>query len=155
MVTFEEQAIISYFPELVNDSGYIITSPCTRRYNCIAWAIGRNDIWYWPPLGQEPEDDEYWPADIPDDDSIDAFVIAMKKEGYSICEDSCKESDYIKIALYSKDERCTHAARQLLNGMWTSKLGPLHDIQHSTPYSLEGNFYGKVKYILKKKSTER
>lgn len=154
MKMIEEQTILSYFPLLKNDKGYVITSPCTRDYNCIAWAIGRKDIWYWPPLGQIPENDEYWPAGVPDDDSVDVFVSAMQKEGYMLCEDSYQETGYNKIVLYSKDGKCTHAARQLQNGMWTSKLGPLYDIQHSTPYSLEGNIYGKVKYILKKKTTE-
>ena len=48
------------------------------------------------------------------------------------------------IALYAKDGLCTHAARRLPNGLWTSKLGYYHDIQHSTPQSLEGYIYGKV-----------
>ena len=43
---------------------------------------------------------------------------------------------------------CTHAARMLANGMWTSKLGPSFDIIHSTPYTIQGRLYGMVCCIL-------
>jgi hypothetical protein len=46
---------------------------------------------------------------------------------------------------------CTHAARQLSNGCWTSKLGKLNDIQHGTPESIEGTEYGIVYCFMKRK----
>ena len=36
----------------------------------------------------------------------------------------------------------THAARQLPNGWWTSKLGPSFDIEHATPEAVAGGVYG-------------
>ena len=55
-----------------------------------------------------------------------------------------------KIALYAypDSEEWTHAARQLANGLWTSKLGPSFDISHSTPYTIQGRLYGMVCCIL-------
>lgn len=32
----------------IKEVGYKVTSPESRRYNCIAWSIGRVDIWIWP-----------------------------------------------------------------------------------------------------------
>jgi hypothetical protein len=42
-----------------------------------------------------------------------------------------------------------HAARQLANGRWTSKLGELEDIEH-TLNGLDGIWYGSVMLILKR-----
>ncbi|TAF36353.1 MAG: hypothetical protein EAZ69_10585 [Oscillatoriales cyanobacterium] len=43
----------------------------------------------------------------------------------------------------------THAARQLANGKWTSKLGWLEDIEHELD-GLTGDRYGVVGQILKR-----
>lgn len=145
----EEQTILACIPTLSSDSEYAVTSPSTRDYNCIAWALGRNDIWYWPPLGVTPEEDEYWPAGIADNEKIETLVQAMQTEGFMKCEDSSIELGYTKIALYSRNGIATHACRQLSSGLWTSKMGPLHDVQHTTPENLEGKFYGKVYCYMK------
>lgn len=142
--------IISWFPNMKHDKNFEITSPNTRGYNCISWACGKVDVWYWPPLGKDLEDDEYWPEDVNDDTKIETFIEAMKAEGFMLCSDGEVESSVTKIALYSKDGCCTHAARQLSNGLWTSKLGFWNDIQHSSPQSLEGDMYGKVYCYMKK-----
>lgn len=47
-----------------------------------------------------------------------------------------------------------HAARQLNSGLWTSKLGESNDIQHSTPYTIQGRLYGKVACILRRHNSE-
>jgi hypothetical protein len=46
-----------------------------------------------------------------------------------------------KICLYAKNGKPTHAARQLSNGRWTSKLGPDEDVEHDLS-DLEGRRYG-------------
>jgi len=43
----------------------------------------------------------------------------------------------------------THAARQLENGRWTSKLGELEDIEHDL-HHLASGAYGAVVQILKR-----
>ncbi len=43
-----------------------------------------------------------------------------------------------------------HAARQLKNGTWTSKLGVEDDISHPSPDALAGGSYGDVKLIMKR-----
>jgi hypothetical protein len=42
-----------------------------------------------------------------------------------------------------------HAARQLLTGRWTSKLGKMEDIEHGLR-DLEGTVYGTVVLIMKR-----
>ena len=44
-------SIEAAFPALVG-TGYFVTSPATPEYNCIAWAAGETDRWWWPdPMG--------------------------------------------------------------------------------------------------------
>jgi hypothetical protein len=57
--------------------------------------------------------------------------------------DDSLESQYEKVALFAKDGRVTHAARQLPSGRWTSKLGSDVDIEHEL-YAIEGEVYGTV-----------
>ena len=141
---------IQYFPNLITDEGYNVTSPQTRDYNCISWARGLDDCWSWPPLGCDMEEDQYWPTLLPDDTKIETFIQFFEHEGFVLCESDDK--DDAMICLYEKDGSCTHAARKLPNGLWTSKLGPLNDIQHSLPHSLEGDIYGKVYCYMRKNS---
>lgn len=56
-----------------------------------------------------------------------------------------------KVAIYA-DQRGipTHMARQLENGMWTSKCGELEDIEHETLEALQGFLYGSPIQFLSK-----
>jgi len=150
----EETQIKNLFPKLKADEDFKVTSPMTSDYNCIAWAYHHVDRWMWPG-GQELkicDGFHYWPDDVEDSTDVAAFIKAFEKTGYSICDDCDFEEGYRKIALYVKagTTECTHAARQLSNGKWTSKLGRLNDIQHGTPYTIEGDLYGVVYCIMKR-----
>jgi hypothetical protein len=120
------------------------TSPYDEDYNCIAWAAGSVDQWWWPdPLGQC-----YWPPDIPRTVSIDAFVLAFGREGYTQKSDPSLEAGRGKVAIYADGNGApTHAARQLPNGWWASKLGQQIDIEHELS-ALDGPEYGSVVMIL-------
>jgi hypothetical protein len=149
----EKEYLESLFPKLRKDNKFKITSSSTCDYNCIAWAVGKSDCWYWPPLDNEkPESDEYWPQNVPNKTDLGTFIKALETDGYEICKNSLFEDGCTKIALYAIDGEITHAARQLDNGLWTSKLGPLNDIQHGNPEVIEGGFYGKVAVYMKKKN---
>ncbi|MCK4793650.1 MAG: hypothetical protein KAV87_58515 [Desulfobacteraceae bacterium] len=67
----------------------------------------------------------------------------MPHVGYEPCNIGRRESGYEKIVLYALKDQPTHAARQLKNGRWTSKLGKNVDIEHKVR-DLEGPRYGKV-----------
>jgi hypothetical protein len=63
------------------------------------------------------------------------------------------EPNFEKIALYAIGNIPTHAARQLGDGSWVSKLGALEDIQHAAFFELEGAAYGKVVCFLRRPAT--
>lgn len=149
----EEIRILASFPGLKSDPDFRITSPENPDYNCIAWAYHFDNRWMWPGGVEEKTVDgfHFWPDGIEDTVEVAAFVEAFRKKGYEICDSSDFERGFRKIALYVKPgtTECTHASRQLSNGLWTSKLGPSHDIQHGTPYSIEGDVYGSVYCIMR------
>jgi len=121
-----------------------ITSPATIQYNCIAWAAGKSDKWWWP-VGY------YWPGQVSRDASPKAFADAFAISGYSPCENDALEAGFEKVAIYVSDDGIvTHMARQLSDGRWTSKLGQGFDISH-TLEGLTGDEYGHVAKILRRK----
>lgn len=137
------------FPGL-GRSSYGVTSPHTTLYNCIAWAAQRDDRWWWPDaMGQY-----YWPTGVSREETLQAFEEAYGTLGFSSCENAEIESGFEKVAVYAKEGVPTHAARQMPDGRWTSKLGVLEDIEHDTLEAVEGDQYGKVSLLLKRPVAE-
>ena len=67
--------------------------------------------------------------------------------GYTECPDGALEAGHEKVVLFALrddggDLVPTHAARQLADGRWTSKLGPLEDIEHTNVEDVNGPIYG-------------
>jgi hypothetical protein len=130
------------FP-LLQRTGYTLTSPQTKKYNCIAWAAGDNTKWWWPLSA-------YWPSQVPPVSTLAAFTMAYGSVGFNQCELRDYEPGFTKVALYvGPDGLVKHAARQLPTGQWTSKMGKGFDLTH-TLEGLEGNLYGRVALVLKK-----
>lgn len=132
------------FPNL-RAAGWRETSERDNKYNCIAyaaydfrrkWDTARG--YYWPPGALR----EY---------SVDAWADAFRVQGYRVCDTAELEDGYEKIAIYKKSDRPTHVARQLASGEWTSKLGPDEDINHNTLEALEGDFYGIIDRIMRRR----
>jgi hypothetical protein len=124
------------------------TSEPNDDYNCIAWACEMNDIWLWP--GENNSSSE-WPNNIPRILNKTAFIKLFELFGYKILTDknSSLEFKTQKIAIYIDElNKPTHAARQLQNGKWTSKIGRNLDIEHDNLSCLEGPAYGKVDIIM-------
>lgn len=90
----------------------------------------------------------YWPQNVDRVNTIETFLRAFGTLGYTLCFDGVLESGVEKIAIYGKgtpgSEAPTHAARQLEQGGWTSKLGDFEDINHATVADVEGPVYGQV-----------
>jgi hypothetical protein len=128
------------FPSLAAE-GYVVASPKTHAYNCVAWAAEDASRWSEPGT--------YWPGPLGDDlAALSGLFVAL---GYARCEGNEIESGHEKVALYADDRgEWAHAARQLANGWWTSKLGPDEDIAHRTPQALVGELYGRVQVIMKR-----
>jgi hypothetical protein len=132
------------FPHL-RQSRHRLTSALERSENCIAHAAGASGEWWEPVIGR------YWPLGPPYYNyKIESLVRVFERLGYELCDSVESESGYEKIAIYGIDNVYTHAARQLADGTWTSKLGPEDDISHAALNALAGGCYGSVVRILKR-----
>ena len=99
---------------------------------------------WWQP-------DAHWPIEVSADDvSIGALTRMFEFLGFQACEGSQLEPGFEKVALYAAGMFYTHAARQLPNGRWTSKLGKAEDIEHDFPDDLAGGLYGQVVQIMRR-----
>ena len=141
------------FPNLT-DKNSVITSPKQNGYNCIAWAVGDTERWWWPfPAGGVA----YWPKGIRREATIEAFIAAFGTQGFIPCADGELQDGVEKIALYARILGSqlvpTHAARQLESGEWTSKLGPLEDIRHTNRNAVDGPLYGETVRFLARPRT--
>jgi hypothetical protein len=136
------------FPNL-NQNNFKITSPKSEEYNCIAWAYGVEDHWFWP------NNDYYWPQNIKSEETVEAFIELFGSINYECCDSPLFENDYEKVAIYVLNGIPTHAARQLQNGKWTSKLGVEKDIEHDNLDCLNGPAYGIATVIMKRKNNAK
>jgi hypothetical protein len=140
MPPFHERARRS-LPRLTSDN-YRETSPASWEYNCVAWAAGVTDAWWWPVPGR------YWPDGVLREETLPAFLAAFATLGYLPGVSAILEPDVEKVAVYAAGSTPTHAARQLASGWWTSKLGPSLDIEHATAEDVAGGAYGEVVALL-------
>lgn len=114
-------------------------SGATRDYNCFAWAaldISRR----WEP---DPFFQWYWPDGVTREYTKRSYIEAFRAIGFEVCPDGTLQADTEKIAIYTVMGDPQHAARQLPNGNWTSKIGDFEDVQHVTPDAVSGPLYGK------------
>lgn len=140
-----------YSPEIARDlpqlkpNNHSITSPQTFDYNCIAWAAGEDDRWWWP--AQQPH--AYWPPGVPRVETVEAFIKAFSTKNYIPCVDGTHQPNIEKVVLYVDGSgKPTHMARQLPTGQWTSKCGPWCDISHHNPEVVAGGVYGTAAIFL-------
>lgn len=130
------------FPQLT-DANSRVTSPRNVEYNCIAWAMNDAVRWWEPGL--------FWPRDIePGEFGITVLVALFRDHGFVDCDGPDWEPGFEKVALYGNNLFYTHAARQLSNGKWTSKLGKWEDIEHDSPEDVAGGIYGEVLQFMKR-----
>jgi hypothetical protein len=77
-------------------------------------------------------------------------VSVYESVGFVVCADGSQEDGVEKVAIYADGDEYMHAARQLEDGMWTSKMGPDEDIEHDAPDNLAGPCYGHVTTFMKR-----
>ncbi len=102
------RVVESSFPRLGETGAYERRSPEDLNYNCIAFASGDTDRWWWP--GNYPG--TFWPEGVSHRETIDAFVSAFESLGYETCLHGRPEPGVEKVALFVKDGVPEHAARQ-------------------------------------------
>lgn len=134
---------------LEKDVNFVLKSPMSFQYNCIAYAMGMEDRWidsasvpwhWWPPVrkGREGSD----------------LAEAFRYFGFEACGmDDTYDEQYDKVALYRNTSGWTHAARVVGNGMYHSKFGASYDGTHSSGDVLEAQ-YGNPFLIMRRLKTE-
>ena len=133
-------------PHLASE-GYEVTSNPTDEYNCIAYAAGETDRWW----SHVTDADYYWPEHASSTSSIASLIEVFTGLGYERCDDAVDEPGFSKVALYAdRQGDWTHAAVQLPDGGWSSKLGSYEDISHRTPESLDPGCYGEVHCFMRR-----
>ena len=73
---------------------------------------------------------------------MDSLKEACAGLGYRQGHKSHVEYGYQRVALYEVEDKCQHAAVQMPNGLWHSKMGHGPVIEHRSPESLSGGMYG-------------
>ena len=91
MPSFHER-LRAALPRLTANN-YRETSPASWEYNCIAWAAGLTNAWWWPAPGR------YWPAEVPREDSLADFVALFATLGYAPGASVALEAGVEKVAL--------------------------------------------------------
>src|SRR5688572_18278070 len=104
--TFDsDENLEEMFPNL-RSSGWEETSPCDLDYNCLAFA-GYDTKRPWDPsLGG------YWPPGARKEWSLLGWQEAYQILVYETCESEELEPGFEKIAIYAKDGKPQHIARQ-------------------------------------------
>jgi sulfite reductase alpha subunit-like flavoprotein len=124
--------------------------------------MGESHRWWYPPESTHgrfwpsslASSSSHWPAGIFAAPLIGLFQKAFETKNYSQCTGPAREQGIEKIAIYGYETgEARHAARQLANGSWTSKMGHSVDIEHETLEALEGAFYGKVRVYMARSET--
>ena len=126
--------------------GYDAVSKETWDYNCIAFAADIETRWWWP----DPDGDADWPIQRREV-TVDCFIEAFKTLGYKECRSARPRNGFEKIAIYVLSGEPTHAAKQLPDGRWKSKLGPWEDIEHNTLKAVEEYIYGKANVYMERR----
>jgi len=146
-----------WFGMLAADN-YKVTSKRSKKYNCIAWSMGKTNKWWEAIKGKGKYRGYHWPDGIPKDGSAKALVKLYERWGYTTCgKDTTLEVRIEKVAIYcDSNGDYTHGARQLKNGHWTSKLGDFEDISHESLEALcgDGKAYGELFCIMKRNRYE-
>lgn len=132
----------------LRDAGYEVTSQAQPDYNCVAWAAG-DDVRWWEP---DKPGFYYWPEDVPQEYTPEAYAEAFRRLGYEKCQDARPQKGWEKVAIFATEDGLpAHAARQLPDGRWASKLGKREDIVHSALEHVSGQFYGRPVIVLRRR----
>lgn len=147
----DDAEVAGHFPR-ASEQGFSITSEVDYDYNCIAWVVGDTHRFWWPGAEGERRGPYYWPEGVPYAVTIEAFAQALATEGYRLCVNGDLENGLEKAAIFAwVNRRPRHAARQLADGTWTSKIGEDVDICHNSLEGISGDAYGQPVMFLQRK----
>lgn len=123
LVETPEERLARFF----NGGPFENLSKKTSRYNCIAFAVGREDQW-WSDL---PESFYYWPKDVERGEAVKNLIDALRTEGFEDCgSDATYDAAWEKIAVYGHEGLWTHVSKVCEGGWHWSKMGDFEDAKH-------------------------
>jgi hypothetical protein len=137
--------VLIEFPNLLKES-CSEASKTDPFYNCIAFAAS-DTTRIWCPISPKA----YWPTSAPRVLTLEAFKAAFATLGFEECDGGELDQGFEKIAIYALRGKPKHAAKQLPDGRWASKLGREQDIEHQTVNGVSGDHYGEVAVYLKRR----
>ena len=137
------QLLSTAFPKLSGED-FEIVERASERYNCIGYAVDDTTKRWWP------NGIDYWPPWATRDNRMESLRDAFIGLGFEQCHDSDVEDGYQKVALYGSQGRFEHAAVQMPNGRWRSKMGQGPVIEHLNPESLSGRLYGDATTFMRR-----
>ena len=122
------------FPRLGEE--FEVLAPATVTYNCIGWSLGHTRSWVWPTVSGQP-------ASLYHFDGLYRYYGFYRVAGL----DYSRQPGLDKVVLYASQQpdgriAPTHAALQMTDGSWSSKLGSLPLIRHLHPNDVAGPSYG-------------
>ncbi len=143
------------FPKLVAN-GYEKTSEDDIVYNCIAHTAGdKSNWWECYPWGPVDIPGYYWPPNAKIGLELEALVSVYETLGYVLCDGPELEMGFEKVALYANENsEWRHAAKQLPDGKWSSKLGEIEDVSHANPDDVSNDINGNVSLYIKRPKAE-
>ncbi len=92
--------------------------PRSAAYNSVAWAAGETDRFWWP----DESSFYYWPHGVERKDNVTCCVEAFKQLGYESSPYDALEPGFTRVSIFGHSS-IVHVARQISNGLWTSKIG--------------------------------
>jgi hypothetical protein len=132
------------FPLLTNYD--LIPNSESDSYNCISHTIHLKEDISWPI-----DTRHYWPTKRElTKESFDLFYEHHGFEKLSILDFTYNEN-YTKVVLYTNNNIPTHAAIQIDNTYWESKIGRLGIIRHDL-FEIENDVYGEITQIYRKRN---
>ncbi len=126
------------FPRLV-ETGYVKTSEASASYNCVAFSLGDETRYWWPPIDGS-RSDTYWPTESDaGQETLESFLRMYQAYGFIPCDGLEREPGFVRIAIFigPPDDCPEHVAVQVASGKWISKMWSEEAIAH-TVEALEG-----------------
>jgi hypothetical protein len=151
-ISESSESIKKKWPNLTEENARTTSEFCWF-YNCLGFAVGDEENWWWPLK----EEGIYWPKETPFINTTPNILKMLnEKFNYFECNSGEFEKGYEKIAIYGIEGGYTpkHYAIQSSIGKWKSKLGELEDIEHDTLEALNGFFYGVPIAFAKRKLSD-
>ncbi|WP_141700838.1 DUF7689 domain-containing protein [Methyloceanibacter superfactus] len=136
-------------PNAVEGVSFFPTSNADPNYNCLAWAVWRNNRVIWP----DEKNQWGWPLDLPREETVDSFRRFFIRAGFEDCPSGELEMGLEKVAIYTMMDIVTHVSRQLPSGRWTSKMASALDAEHTSPETLCGDGYWQVALYMRRVAT--